>query len=142
MLWLIPCVGPRSVLRWPETLSTRRSATLWREGVGKRNKMANVELGTNDFFGVVFPLVLADRFFRIYADGVRFNIDVFRWDETAQRATFEVVRGHPLQANIASNPTGIVTFVHEPTGAFTFKFRPKPGISQIFGQVPVQDEIS
>jgi hypothetical protein len=104
--------------------------------------MANVELGTNDFFGVVFPLVLADRFFRIYADGARFNLDVFRWDETAQRATFEVVRGQPLQANIASNPTGIVTFAHETTGAFLFKFRPKPGISQIFGQVPVQDEIS
>jgi hypothetical protein len=102
--------------------------------------MANVELGTNDFFGVPFPLVLADRFFSIYREGTRFNLDVFRWDEVAQSATFEVLRGKPLQANIAANPTGVVTFAHETTGVFLFKFRPKPGVSQIFGQVPVQGE--
>jgi hypothetical protein len=104
--------------------------------------MANVELGTNDFFGVPFPLVLADRFFAIYRDGARFNVDVFRWDETTQSASYEVLRGKPLTANIASNPTGIVTFAQETSGAFLFKFRPKPGVSQIFGQIPVQGEVA
>lgn len=104
--------------------------------------MANVELGTNDFFGVPFPLVLADRFFHIYGDGASLNLDVFRWDESTRRPSYEVLRGKPLHANIATNPTGIVTFAHEATGAFLFKFRPKPGVSQIFGQVPVQGEVA
>lgn len=53
-----------------------------------------------------------------------------------------MLQGKPLKANIASNPTGIVTFAHETTGAFLFKFRPKPGVSQIFGQVPVVGEVA
>lgn len=104
--------------------------------------MANVELGTNDFFGVPFPLVLADRFFHMYpADDGRFNIDVFRWDEAQRQPVYEVRGGKPLRQNIETNPTGIITFAQEVTGAFLFKFRPKPGVSQIFGRVPVEGEV-
>jgi hypothetical protein len=100
-----------------------------------------VTLGTNDFYGVPFPLVLADRFFHIYSDKDAFNLDVFRWDEQRQQPVYEVLRGEPQMANISTNPTGIITFAHPNTATFLYKFRPKPGVSQIFGKVPVDKEI-
>jgi hypothetical protein len=100
-----------------------------------------VQLGSNDFFGVPFPLVLADRFFHIYSQNGRLTIDVFRWDPESKAATYEVKESKPQTKNIETNPTGIVTFGEE-SGGFLFKFRPKPGISQIFGHVPVEDEIA
>jgi hypothetical protein len=102
-----------------------------------------VDLGGNDFFGVPFPVVVADRFFHIYEDGHgRFSIDVFRWDEALQLPTYEVRASMPLRDNIDTNPTGIVTFAQEGSGVFLFKFRPKPGVSQIFGHVPVEGEVT
>jgi hypothetical protein len=35
----------------------------------------NVTIGANDFYGVPFPLVLADRFFHIYAADTGFKVD-------------------------------------------------------------------
>lgn len=105
--------------------------------------MASVDLGGNDFFGVPFPVVLADRFFHIYEDGHgRFSIDVFRWDEALRLPSYEVRASKPLRDNIDTNPTGIVTFAQDGSGAFLFKFRPKPGVSQIFGRVPVEGEVT
>lgn len=103
--------------------------------------MANVNLGGNLYFGVPFPLVLADRFFNIYEDHGRMQVDVFRWDEGKREAIYEVRGGQPLQENIDRNPTGIVTFGDE-EGGFLFKFRPKPGVSQIFGKVPSDGEVT
>jgi hypothetical protein len=98
--------------------------------------MTQVVLGSNDFFGVPFPLVLADRFIHIYTglDG-HMRLDIFRWDEAMEIATYEVEGNVPKQDNITANPTGVITFAAE-DGGFLFKFRPKPGISQIFGKVP------
>src|SRR5437868_13102331 len=99
-----------------------------------------VNVGNNYFFGVPFPVVVADRFFHIYPQGKRFSVDVFRWDEVAKTATYEVKASKPLQANIDTNPTGIVTVADE-QGAFLYKFRPDPGVSQIFGHIPASAEI-
>lgn len=99
-----------------------------------------VILGQNDFFGVPFPLVLADRFFHIYPDQGGLNLDVFRWDEETSQPVYEVLAGQPQEQNISTNPTGIVTFGHPDTETFLYKFRPKPGISQIFGKIPVEKE--
>jgi len=105
--------------------------------------VASVDLGGNDFFGVPFPVVVADRFFHIYEDrNGRFSIDVFRWDEALQQPGYEVRASKPLRDNIDANPTGIVTFAQEGSGVFLFKFRPKPGVSQIFGRVPVPGEVT
>jgi len=105
--------------------------------------VASVDLGGNDFFGVPFPVVVADRFFHIYEDrNGRFSIDVFRWDEALQLPTYEVRASMPLRDSIETNPTGIVTFAQEGSGVFLFKFRPKPGVSQIFGKVPVAGEVA
>lgn len=100
----------------------------------------SVMLGTNDFFGVPFPLVLADRFFHIYSTTSGLKLDIFRWDETSKQPTYEVKGSKPLTDNIATNPTGIVTFSEPTTGTFLYKFRPKLGISQIFGRIPVNNE--
>ncbi len=100
-----------------------------------------VILGSNDFFGVPFPLVLADRFFHMYAEEGRWKLDVFRWDEEARQAIYEVKASKPQMDNIEANPPGIVTFSGESDGGFLFKFRPKPGVSQIFGKVPVPGEV-
>jgi len=99
-----------------------------------------VNLGTNDFFGVPFPLVLADRFFHIYAITSGFKLDIFRWDEQAKKPIYEVKESVPLADNINTNPTGIITFSEPITGIFLYKFRPKPNISQIFGKVPIDEE--
>lgn len=100
-----------------------------------------VVLGSNDLFGVPFPLVLADRFFHIYADPKgALKLDIFRWDEAERAPVYEVRASKPLDEAISTNPTGIVTFGDE-TGGFLYKFRPKPGVSQIFGRIPVPDEI-
>jgi len=100
----------------------------------------NITLGTNDFFGVPFPLVLADRFFHVYVAASGLKIDIFRWDETTKQPTYEVKASKPLNDNITSNPTGVITFSEPTTGTFLYKFRPKPGISQIFGKIPVNNE--
>jgi hypothetical protein len=45
-------------------------------------KELKIQLGTNDFFGVPFPLVMADRFFHVYGDlQGKMTLDVFRWDD-------------------------------------------------------------
>jgi len=100
----------------------------------------NISLGTNDFFGVPFPLVLADRFFHLYSTTSGLRLDVFRWDEQAEKPNYEVKESKPLIDNINTNPTGIVTFNEPISGTFLYKFRPKPGVSQIFGKVPVNKE--
>jgi len=100
----------------------------------------NVVLGRNDFFGVPFPLVLADRFFHIYTTAEGFGLDVFRWDAQTKQPIYEVKGGRPQTANISTNPTGIITFGEPSAGTFLYKFRPKVGVSQIFGKVPVDKE--
>ncbi len=105
-----------------------------------------VIVGANDFFGVPFPLVLADRFFNIYekrgvyTKKVRLGLNIFRWDEKRKQAIYEVIDDKANMDNIETNPTGIVTFSSPETGAFLYKFRPKPGVSQIFGKVPMDNE--
>jgi len=100
----------------------------------------NVVLGSNDFFGVPFPIVLADRFFHIHSTAQGFGLDVFRWDEQTRQPIYEVKASSPQADNISTNPTGIITFSEPVSGTFLYKYRPKAGVSQIFGKVPVNKE--
>jgi hypothetical protein len=100
----------------------------------------SIVLGNNDFFGVPFPLVIADRFFHIYQSASGLKLDIFRWDETNKQAVYEVKDGISITYEINNNPTGIVTFSEPTRGSFLYKFRPKKGISQIFGKIPINDE--
>ena len=101
-----------------------------------------VALGSNKFEGTPFPLVLADRFFHIYKlpGKSNYDLDVFRWDEATKSPVYEIKAGEPLPTNYSTNPTGIVTVVAD-NGGFLYKFRPKPGVSQIFGKIPLGDEL-
>jgi len=103
--------------------------------------MATIEIASNSFTSVPFPLVLADRFFHLYEDahGV-LKVDVFRWSETSQEAVYEVRNSEPLVANIETGVTGVVVFSSD-EGGFQYKFRPNPGVGQIFGKIPVEGEI-
>jgi len=99
-----------------------------------------IVLGSTDFFGVPFPLVLADRFFHVYTEAGTLKLDVFRWDEQARQAVYEVIASEPQADAISTNPTGIVTFSQPETGTFLYKFRPRPNVSQIFGTIPIDRE--
>jgi hypothetical protein len=99
--------------------------------------MMQVKISSNLFSGVPFPLVLGDRFFHMYTNEAgSLKLDVIRWDVDRQEPVYDVMQSAPLVENIENNPTGIVTFASN-SGGFLFKFRPKPGVSQIFGVVPV-----
>jgi hypothetical protein len=104
-------------------------------------QMTKVDLGSNDFYGVPFPLVIGDRYVHVYAgtDGAK-KIDVFRWDAESGTAEYEVLASVPVSAGAKSNPSGIVTFVAE-DGGFLFKFRPDPDKAQLFGDIPAAGDL-
>jgi hypothetical protein len=91
----------------------------------------NIVLGKDDYFGVPFPLVLADRFFHIYSTASGFKLDIFRWDEESKEPVYEVKASKPLDDGIDSNPDGVTTFDEPTPGNFLYKFRPKREAAQI-----------
>jgi hypothetical protein len=100
----------------------------------------SVSIGENDVFGVPFPLVLADRFFHIYSSPYGYKLDVFRWDEEKCQAIYDMKDSVIQVDEVGSSPTGFVEF-SEPTGwTILYKFRPRPGVSQISGKVPLNGE--
>lgn len=99
-----------------------------------------IVLGRTDTFGVPFPLVLADRFFHVYTEEGAFKLDVFRWDEQARQAVYEVIASEPQADAMSTNPTGIVTLSQPEAGTLLYKFRPRPNVSQIFGTTPIDRE--
>ena len=100
----------------------------------------SIVLGKDDYFGVPFPLVLADRFFHIYSTASGFKLDIFRWDEASKEPVYEVKASKPLDDNINSNPNGVTTFDEPTPGTFLYKSRPNPEISQSSGKLSVNNE--
>jgi hypothetical protein len=102
-------------------------------------QMTKVDLGSNDLYGVPFPLVVGDRYVHVYTgSGGAMKIDVFRWNAESETAEYEDLASVPVAPGAKSNATGIVTFVSE-DGGFQFKFRPDPDKAQLFGDVPAGD---
>lgn len=101
-----------------------------------------VTLGSNQFDGVAYPLVINDRYFQLH-DGPagRVTLDVFRWDSTASQRRYEVKAGRPVDTQATTNATGIVSFGTDETG-FLFKFRPDNATSHIFGRIPTEDGVA
>jgi hypothetical protein len=98
--------------------------------------VTKVNISSNVFHGVQFPLVVGDRYFSIYTDDLgELTLDVFWWDESTARPVYEVQAGVPSIDGVTSNRTGILTFA-KADGGFLFKFRPNPGQSQLFGLIP------
>ncbi len=99
-------------------------------------------LGSNRFHGVLYPVVINDRYFRVYeGKDNRTTLDVFRWDPTTEQRKYEVKAGQPLDDMATTNPTGIITFGTDDTG-FLFKFRPDSASSHIFGGIPAADGVT
>ncbi|MFS0884406.1 hypothetical protein [Aeromicrobium sp. 179-A 4D2 NHS] len=103
--------------------------------------MTSIQIGSNAFNGVPFPLVLGDRYFHIYEVDGSLKVDVFRWIPAFKSAVYEVVSSVPIAERIESSPNGDVLFTSE-NGSFAYKFRPNPQKSQLFGKIPVTDELS
>ncbi|WP_269305758.1 hypothetical protein [Aeromicrobium sp. HA] len=103
--------------------------------------MTSIQIGSNAFNGVPFPLVLVDRYFHIYELDGSLKVDVFRWIPAFKTAVYEVVSSVPVAERIESNPNGDVLFTSE-NGSFAYKFRPDPEKTQLFGKIPVTDELS
>lgn len=100
-----------------------------------------VSFKNTDFFGVPFPVVLADRYFKVYENEIGLTLDVIRWDPAAGDGVYEVLKGRENAQELRDNPTGIINFDMQ-GGAFVFKFSPKPGVSSINGKAPVNGEWS
>jgi hypothetical protein len=94
-------------------------------------------IGENDFFGVPFPLVLADRFFHAYCSSGGYKLDVFRWDEESQQAVYDMKDSVIQVDEVGAKPTGTVEFSEPAEGTILYQFRPRPGISRISGKVPI-----
>lgn len=99
-----------------------------------------IVIGSLDYFGVPFPLVLADRFFVVYKSAFGFNVDVFRWDPELKQHVYEVMYGKPVTENIDASPNGAITFRQITPKLFIYKFRARQDIPQIYGKVPTGKE--
>ena len=100
-----------------------------------------IVIGDIDYFGVPFPLVLADRYFHMPKTAFGFNLDVFRWDEVTKQHYYEVMYGRTVSDNINVNPNAIVNYKQITTSIFICKFKAKPEISQIGGYPTIDKEI-
>ena len=97
-----------------------------------------VTMRGSDFFGVPFPVALADRLFRIYENEIGLTVDVIRWDPAAKDGVYEVQRGRTRDAE-KENATGNFTFTRE-RDAFVYQFQPKPGVGNIMGAAPIDEK--
>lgn len=96
-----------------------------------------VQLRGSDFFGVPFPVTLADRLFRVYENEIGLTVDVIRWDPVAKDGVLEVQRGRTINSQV-ENPTGIFKFDRDREGFF-YEFKPKPGVGNIMGAAPIDE---
>jgi hypothetical protein len=99
-----------------------------------------IMVGSTDYFGVPFPLVLGDRFFHVPKNSFGFNLDIIRWDSESRHHVYEVLNGRPVISNITWNPNATVTFKQITPKLFIYKFLPKTGIMQISGKTPINQE--
>jgi hypothetical protein len=99
-----------------------------------------VVLGSLDYFGVPFPLVLGDRYFVVSKSAFGFNLDVFRWDSSRQQHIYEVLYGKAVEENINESPNATVVFRQLGPKLFVYKFKAKTAVREIDGSVPIDKE--
>jgi len=97
-------------------------------------------IGSVDYFGVPFPLVLGDRFFHIPKNSFGFNVDILRWDTESRHHVYEVLNGRSVTSEVTWNLNATVTYKQITPKLFIYKFLPKLGISQISGKTPINKE--
>ena len=100
----------------------------------------SITIGSVDYFGVPFPLVIGDRFFHIPKNSFGFNIDVIRWDSESKLHVYEVLNGRSVIPNVTWNSNATVSYKQVTPKLFIYKFLPRPGINQISGKTPINKE--
>ena len=95
-----------------------------------------VNIGSNNFENVAFPLAFENRYFMLESTGGSDVWTVF----TVQggKSTIEILKNNPENNEFTkakTNPTGIVTVSDVKTGAFLYKLRPGNKNSSVFGRI-------
>jgi len=95
-----------------------------------------VNIGSNKFENVAFPLAFENRYFMLESSAGADIWTVFTVQDG--KPIIEILRNDPQGNDLTkaeTNPTGIVTVSDPKTGAFLYKLRPGNKNSSIFGRI-------
>ena len=95
-----------------------------------------INIGSNNFVNVSFPLVFEDRYFMIepLANGDFWTVITLQ----DGKPVVEILKNKPQINNItevSTNSTGIITVSDQKSGKFYYKLRPGSKNSSIFGTI-------
>ena len=99
-----------------------------------------VDIGSNKFENVAFPLAFANRYFMLEYSSGKDVWTVFTLEDG--KLFIEILKNKPHDNDLSkaeTNPTGIVTVSDPKTGAFLYKLRPGSKDSSIFGRINGQE---
>jgi hypothetical protein len=95
-----------------------------------------VNIGSNKFENVAFPLALENRYFLLESSEGEDVWTVFTI--TDGKPVIEILKNKPHENELSkaeANPTGIITVSDPKTGMFLYKLRPGNKSSSIFGRI-------
>ena len=95
-----------------------------------------VNIGSNKFENVAFPLAFENRYFMLESSSDTDVWTVFTVKDG--KPIIEVLKNRPQDNELSkaeTNPTGIITVSDPKTGAFLYKLRPGNKNSSIFGRI-------
>ena len=95
-----------------------------------------VNIGSNKFENIAFPLAFENRYFMLESSSVSDIWTVFTVQDG--KPIVEILKNKPQDNDLSiseTNPTGIVTVSDPKTEAFLYKLRPGNKNSSIFGRI-------
>ncbi len=99
-----------------------------------------VNIGSNKFENVAFPLTFQNRYFMLESSVGADLWTVFTVKDG--KPVIEILKNKPQDNDLSkgeTNPTGVVTVSDPKTGAFLYKLRPGNKNSSIFGRIKGQE---
>lgn len=95
-----------------------------------------VNIGSNKFENVAFPLAFENRYFMLESSEGEDVWTVFTVQDG--KPVIEILKNNPQENSFSkskTNPTGIITVSDPKTGGFLYKLRPGNKNSSIFGRI-------
>lgn len=95
-----------------------------------------INIGSNKFENIVFPLAFENRYFMVEYTAGADLWTVFTVEDG--KPLVEILKNKPQDNDLSkaeTNPTGVVTVSDSKTGAFLYKLRPGNKNSSIFGRI-------
>lgn len=95
-----------------------------------------VNIGSNKFENVAFPLAFENRYFMLESSAGADVWTVFTIKNG--KPIIEILKNNPQDNDLSKteiNPTGIITVSDSETGAFQYKLRPGSKNSSVFGRI-------